>query len=260
MPKLPSSIPYSRLSVEVGGEHEELHDEPKREYPSSRPSPGSRRVLLVVMFFETLVLTYLIFRPDAKPKYSWPSLVYSPAQDAVEYGVTTYAIGGDPKFHIPPSPQLDANWDDLYNFGISQISKSEARLLPNKTHPIPGDENNYIAELDVFHNLHCLNMIRKGLHKDYYQEQAMELDHLDHCIDWIRQALMCASDTSVIVWQWDPKQQKTTFQGDVAHTCRNFELVRQWGKEHMIRRKYDTSVRIEDDIVVESIPMDFFLG
>jgi hypothetical protein len=92
----------------------------------------------------------------------------------VEYGITTYAIGGDKRFHIPPSPELDQNWSDLYNFGISQIPKSQAALLPNKTHPIPGDEGNYvrfnsedsqqvvkggclqIVELDVFHNLHCL--------------------------------------------------------------------------------------------------------
>ena len=40
--------------------------------------------------------------------------------------------------------------------GISKISKDQAAKLPNKTHAIPGDEGYYIAELDVFHNLHCL--------------------------------------------------------------------------------------------------------
>ncbi|KAJ7062078.1 hypothetical protein C8F01DRAFT_1251894 [Mycena amicta] len=258
MAKRSSSIPYSPLSIEDGAEHEELRAE--LEYSSAKGPSPSRRVLLCIIFFETLVLVYLIFRPDAKPKYSWPSLVYSPAQDAIEVGVTSYAIGGDPKFHIPPSPELDANWNDLYNFGISQIPKSQARLLPNKTYPIPGDEENYIVELDVFHNLHCLNMIRKGLHVDYYKDDAMEIDHLDHCIDWIRQALMCAGDTSVIVWQWDYKQNKSTFQGDVAHTCRNFEKLREWGKSHVIQRHFDTSVRMEDDIVVKEIPKDFFLG
>ncbi|KAJ6451914.1 hypothetical protein C8R45DRAFT_848091, partial [Mycena sanguinolenta] len=184
----------------------------------------------------------------------------APAQDAVEYGVTAYAITGeDPLFHIPPSPKLDAAWDELYNFGVSQIPKSQARLLPNKTHPIPGDESNYILELDVFHNLHCLNMIRKSLHSDYYSEHLMELAHLDHCVDWIRQSLMCAGDTSVVVWQWDPEQKITTFQGSVAHTCRNFEKLREWGKRHKIKTPYENSVRIEDDIVIPIIPKDFTL-
>ncbi|KAF7303634.1 hypothetical protein MIND_00592700 [Mycena indigotica] len=164
MAKQSGSTIYSPLSMEDGPEQ----DEAKADFEApiahrSRPSP-SRRVLLCLLAFETLVIVYLIFRPHTKTSHSWPSLVYSPAQDAVEYGLTSYAIGGDPKFHIQPSPELDANWDDLYNFGISQIPKSEARLLPNKTYPIPGDESNYIVELDVFHNLHCLNMIRQGLH------------------------------------------------------------------------------------------------
>jgi hypothetical protein len=28
--------------------------------------------------------------------------------------------------------------------------------LPNRTAPIPGDEDHYIVGLDVFHQLHCL--------------------------------------------------------------------------------------------------------
>ncbi|KAJ7202038.1 hypothetical protein GGX14DRAFT_399612 [Mycena pura] len=151
---------------------------------------------------------------------------------------------------------------------ISQIPKSQAKLLPNKTHPIPGDEDNYVYCGSQPCKLLVLTVIStdRGTRRlpqpplfDYYSD-VMEIDHLDHCIDWIRQALMCAGDTSVIVWQWDPAQNKTTFQGDVAHTCRNFEKLREWGKSHAIQSHYDTSVRIEDGIVIPNIPKDFALG
>ena len=46
--------------------------------------------------------------------------------------------------------------------GISKISKDQAAKLPNKTHAIPGDEGYYIAELGVFHNLHCLVCLHIG--------------------------------------------------------------------------------------------------
>ncbi|KAK7052482.1 hypothetical protein R3P38DRAFT_2860578 [Favolaschia claudopus] len=267
-------FPYRRVSTSVSDDEQQLKpflDDaeggsgpverspiPLQTSHGSSSSP-SRRILLVVVAVETILLFWLILRSSGpKSRYSWPALVYSPAHEAVEYGITTYTIGGDKRFHIPPSPALDQAWSDLYNFGISQIPKSQAVLLPNKTHPIPGDPLNYIAELDVFHNLHCLNMIRKGLHTEYYND-APEIEHLDHCIDWIRQALMCAGDTSVIVWQWDPKKNQTIFQGDVAHTCRNFDKLRDWGKHHKIQTSYDTSVRLEDDIVIPVIPKDFDL-
>ncbi|KAJ7504927.1 hypothetical protein B0H11DRAFT_1979859 [Mycena galericulata] len=243
---MPVRFNYYPLSAEDAEEQK-----PDLE-PSSSPQLPSRRVLFLIIFCETLLLLFMFFRHTQTTKYSWPASLYSPAQEAVEYGVTAYAITGeDPVFHIPPSPKLDAAWDDLYNFGVSQIPKSQAQLLPNKTHPIPGDEGNYILELDVFHNLHCL--------VDYYTEHLMELAHLDHCVDWIRQSLMCAGDTSVVVWQWDPEQKITTFQGSVAHTCRNFEKLKEWGKRHKIQTPYDNSVRIEDDIVIPIIPKDFTL-
>ncbi|KAF8202776.1 hypothetical protein K438DRAFT_1670970 [Mycena galopus ATCC 62051] len=254
---MPVRSSYQPLSAKDAEEQES----PDLELPYS-PQIPSRRVLFIIIFSETLLLLFMFFRGAQTAKYSWPALIYSPAQDAVEYGVTSYLITGeDPLFHRKPSPQLDAAWDGLYNFGVSQIPKSQAQLLPNKTHPIPQDEGNYIIELDVFHNLHCLNMIRKTLHSDYYskQEHLMELPHLDHCVDWIRQSLMCAGDTSVVVWQWDPMQQITTFQGSVAHTCRNFEKLREWGQKHKIQTSYDKNVRIEDDIVIPIIPKDFTL-
>ena len=40
--------------------------------------------------------------------------------------------------------------------GISRIPRSQAARLPNRTEDIPGDEGNFIIELDVFHEIHCL--------------------------------------------------------------------------------------------------------
>jgi hypothetical protein len=54
-----------------------------------------------------------------------------------------------------------ANRDNLA-VGISRITKDQARLLPNKTSAIPGDEDGYIVGLEVFHQLHCL--VRNWLH------------------------------------------------------------------------------------------------
>ena len=39
---------------------------------------------------------------------------------------------------------------------IMKITRDEAILLPNKTYPIKDQPGYYIAELDVFHQLHCL--------------------------------------------------------------------------------------------------------
>jgi hypothetical protein len=51
--------------------------------------------------------------------------------------------------------------------GISIISAQEAAQLKIPTLPIPGTDQ-YLIELDVFHQIHCLNMIRKVFHPERY--------------------------------------------------------------------------------------------
>lgn len=54
--------------------------------------------------------------------------------------------------------------------GISEIPYSAARQLPNATEWIPGSDNQYLVELDVFHQLHCLNSIRKTFFPERYPD------------------------------------------------------------------------------------------
>ncbi|KAF8885578.1 hypothetical protein CPB84DRAFT_1685384 [Gymnopilus junonius] len=151
-----------------------------------------------------------------------------------------------------PSPELDQLWEDLHSFGVSRIPKSEVVLLPHKTSPIPGDEEDYVIELDVFHELHCLNMIRQSIYSDYYPHMwPNNTDtawHIGHCLDSIRQSLMCSADISVMVWQWSDALQETVEHGNVTHICRRFDKIQEWAKERQIL--FNKTVRVEDDIII----------
>lgn len=52
------------------------------------------------------------------------------------------------------------------------------------------------------------------------------IEHLDHCINILRQSLQCFSDVSPYVFQWDEATHEVGAYADVAHTCRNFDAVR----------------------------------
>jgi len=228
----------------------------------------SRRVLIGIIIIELFallaagVILLLLWRASEPLHHG---VLYSPALKAVENEVKVFHVGfqGDlSPFQIPSSPELDDMWEDLYSFGISRITKDEAARLPNKTHAIPGDDGHYIAELDVFHNLHCLNMIRKALDPDYYTdwristtgnhipERKNATEHVGHCVDWIRQSIMCHADTSVIVWQWEDWAGKSIVKGDIAHTCRKFPAIQDWAKERVLAGQYNPTVQINDGIVI----------
>ncbi|KAJ7740608.1 hypothetical protein B0H16DRAFT_1566964 [Mycena metata] len=90
----------------------------------------------------------------------------APAQDAIEMQIVKF---GDPGIYQgPPSDEVDEAWENLYRYGISAIPKDQAALLPNKTYPLSFNTSQYVVHLEVFHHLHCLNQIRKAVHRDYY--------------------------------------------------------------------------------------------
>ncbi|KAG6834853.1 hypothetical protein H0H93_006889 [Arthromyces matolae] len=100
--------------------------------------------------------------------YPNPQVLYSPVQDFVEYEVVKFRSGlngeGDDIYSSPPSDEVDAAWSDLYNVGVSEISEQQALQLANVTMEVPNSDNKYVMVLDVFHELHCINMIRMALY------------------------------------------------------------------------------------------------
>jgi hypothetical protein len=57
------------------------------------------------------------------------------------------------------------------------------------------------------------------------------MDHIDHCVEMIRQSLMCSADITVDVWAWNEGNQMVNVRADNMHTCRDFEAIRQWAIE-----------------------------
>lgn len=56
---------------------------------------------------------------------------------------------------------------------------------------------------DVLHSLHCLNSIRKHLDMEYYAGSITlppeyRRIHIDHCVDHLRQALLCHGDLTPV--------------------------------------------------------------
>ncbi|KAF2102662.1 hypothetical protein NA57DRAFT_71651 [Rhizodiscina lignyota] len=188
-----------------------------------------------------------------------PSLaLWSPANGAVKWKTVT-----SDRYFFTRSPymgtdieRLDAMWADLYDYGTSAISPAENSKLLNSTLPSPKDNNTYVVELQVFHDLHCLNMIRKTAYPDQYPEMweyyengtvnhnSLPSFHLDHCIDSLRQGLMCTADVTPVVFHHNADDPYHIFpQIWSTRTCRDFDRIKEWAIDRQIERwKLDLDV------------------
>jgi Mycotoxin biosynthesis protein UstYa len=78
-------------------------------------------------------------------------------------------------------------------------------------------------------------------------ETLIDMDHIDHCIDAMRQSFMCSADISPITWKWDEVSQSARGQLTTPHTCRDFEAIREWALEHQTEH-FDIHIHAPDPL------------
>jgi hypothetical protein len=119
--------------------------------------------------------------------------------------------------------------------------------------PLKEDPSGYVVQLDVFHQLHCLNLMRKLVYPETYptdltsqSDEALEnIDHLEHCYDQLRQSLQCNSDLATIYWEWVPEVNRAFGNLATTHTCKNFEKVKDWAREHNFHGRFSLEDKVD---------------
>ncbi|KAK2616237.1 hypothetical protein QQS21_000872 [Conoideocrella luteorostrata] len=168
-------------------------------------------------------------------KYSLDSL-----WDAVRYEPVQFHL--EPDIHSPfrgqPRPELDEAWANVTEGHLILLSKEEMRSLGHATEGAATHGNSYLALVEVFHHIHCIDFIRKYIFKEHYPNwrnlggpHEAVLGHVDHCIDLIRQKVLCDADVGVMAYSYDPKTRLAKARTSNMHMCRNFGAIKNWAAE-----------------------------
>ncbi|KAF8319625.1 hypothetical protein DL93DRAFT_2074559 [Clavulina sp. PMI_390] len=72
-------------------------------------------------------------------------------------------------------------------------------------------------------------------------------EHIDHCLNSLRESLMCNPDLTPVVWQWDETQRRTSPKIDVVHTCIDFRPIQEWAKKWKLPYPPNDTIRVVDD-------------
>ncbi|MCJ1330825.1 hypothetical protein MMC10_007512 [Thelotrema lepadinum] len=138
-------------------------------------------------------------------------------------------------FSLEPSNITNAAWDSLSPEPVHGFVHHPS-LAP------------YVSTLSVFHQLHCLNTIRRAY---YYAQNTTTTtttaillpeplaltrrSHVRHCFDFLRQNIMCAADTNFE--PVDPVTGGTRGYGE-EKVCRDFEGVKRWAGKWAARKGF----------------------
>ncbi|GJN82341.1 hypothetical protein PLIIFM63780_005881 [Purpureocillium lilacinum] len=115
-------------------------------------------------------------------------------------------------YRKPPGPEVDAAWARIANSEMIAISTEDVIAIgkdPTTTVRAPEEWNlgpdAHLGVLDVFHQIHCLNALRRGIYYEHYFAPSMGdkkgdlfYNHMGHCMSILLQNIMCAASLDVI--------------------------------------------------------------
>ncbi|KAH8176412.1 tat pathway signal sequence [Sarocladium implicatum] len=165
--------------------------------------------------------------------------VYSPAQTAVQYEkqTITHNVADHGRYRGPPRPEQDEAWEDLLRYNNLRVQEVDLAKANLTSVPLKDDAGGYLATLDVFHSLHCVNKVRKSYYSDYYHDPnpiADQHEHFDHCIDLLRQVIMCHGDVSLHTYEWKDDYRWPWPSMQTTHQCRNWDKIMDWSRDHYV--------------------------
>ncbi|PQE13984.1 tat pathway signal sequence protein [Rutstroemia sp. NJR-2017a BBW] len=176
-------------------------------------------------------------------------------------------------YRRPGSPEVDLAWEAL---GI-ECRKDRASVIPEEdghasgltkhnVHRAKKYGGGYFVNVEGLHHLHCLNIVRKSLYYNYEYYKAIGdyvFDNREdiskfhfyakppfiitiinkvslpaHCLDIVRQVLMCNVDTGVLGQVWTRQSETMSPQAfpdfNTRHKCKDYEAVRMWAEENQV--------------------------
>ncbi|KAF2431302.1 hypothetical protein EJ08DRAFT_713446 [Tothia fuscella] len=176
-------------------------------------------------------------------------------------------------FRQDAGPEVDAAWSslgvDYRAIAVPSDQASRSGFAQDQVKISEKYGGGFPANVEGLHHLHCLNLLRKSLYYnfDYYHAQGegafknndvILKNHITHCLDIIRQQLMCIVDVGMLgqVW-WDPQAPKSFVDFNTKHMCRSFEEIRQWAEERQLPEHMPKDFLAppkEGDLIYDAVP------
>ena len=182
----------------------------------------------------------------------------APVLDDINIPVTTTTVDGgiarSSKHSIArltPGPEADAAWHRFEDIKTVVLSESDIVKLgkdPRTAVQFPDEEwhfgdSAYMGQLDVIHQIHCLNQLRKRAFVDYYPSNSTAEErqkpewywvHLQHCVSILLENLMCNANTEMLTLNWIEETEYPFPDFSVNKQCRDFETLLQWQEERAV--------------------------
>ncbi|KAF9808679.1 hypothetical protein IEO21_07791 [Rhodonia placenta] len=99
----------------------------------------------------------------------------------------------------------------------------------------------YLASLELIHQMHCLCGIELS-------------PSSDHCVNMLRQQLLCVADTGLITYHWVEGRDAPFPDFNTLHKCKDVNKIKEWNRENGVRIPTKSIIRTPDVVDLKDFP------
>ncbi|KAI8947800.1 hypothetical protein F4801DRAFT_592301 [Xylaria longipes] len=196
--------------------------------------------------------SYFIKNPELRR-----TSIYSPVYDLIDLGLHEIQVNGT--LYPPDQPSIARQMPNLAADSVSedyervrplQLTKSQLIRMGKDPSQVSkykdkdwgfGDDA-YVGDLDVFHQLHCLNTLRQYAYADYYNLTKLDANdgnslmavHVNHCVDILLQEIKCSGNVGFITSGWIENMRYPQPDMSINRKCIAFDSVVAWRDAHTV--------------------------
>ncbi|KAF5856322.1 hypothetical protein ETB97_007530 [Aspergillus alliaceus] len=168
-----------------------------------------------------------------------------------------------------PSAENDAAWAQFEKVLTHAVTREEIMKLGKDPETVARFDNEYwgmgddayMVQLDVMHQIHCLNLLRKAAFAEYpgYEPELshkgkMWWIHLGHCTDILLQNLQCNANTEVLTLAWVEDRDIPWPDFSVNRKCRDFNALVDWQRNNAVNAEKFDKMPVPKDAFVWPAP------
>ncbi|KAH7319006.1 hypothetical protein BKA65DRAFT_569170 [Rhexocercosporidium sp. MPI-PUGE-AT-0058] len=205
---------------------------------------------IVLLVLSLAILAYQVYEKAVNPhdrhRLLKQTSYFSPVLEKLDIQTSIKQADGSLYESPNPSPYRNARkpdaavndaWKAIDNIRTLPITADDVRKLgrdPELVAKFPPEyglrSEAYVAELDIFHQIHCLNLLKHLAWAEYDRSEdhgkkpysELHYIHVSHCTDMLMQNIMCQGSLDVLTFNWMETQDWQFPDFYVNRQCRDF--------------------------------------
>ncbi|PVH98099.1 hypothetical protein DM02DRAFT_683284 [Periconia macrospinosa] len=186
-------------------------------------------IICMSIFLLSLVTNILLFIDNGRLRNGsrdWGMSDYSGSTFNIKIPYRSYNEYWNPN---ATREEMDAAWDaiDTDPMAVALHDEYAESIGLGPSTRFPWDTERSIYYIKGFHDLHCLKLVRKAIVSKHFQEnQTFSLNHLLHCLDGLRQDIMCTADDTPM-----PAKIAHHIGDGQLRRCRDWDKLTTWATQ-----------------------------